>query len=177
MGGRMQLHGLGWMLRPVSEQGLLAVQRVASWGSPRPTLRPWLFPATPPRPLHRLNMLYFCEVWKWPSRIHTHTHTPAISVPIFAIPAPRVPRIRWYGKYGMSAATAAAIWEGTGSRTVCPPQYDVLVYCDTVVDARPVLERLVAAGGAVGGASGSGSGGGGGCDKPIVLQVRVGVWA
>eukprot|EP00198_Chlamydomonas_reinhardtii_P003611 XP_001692947.1 predicted protein [Chlamydomonas reinhardtii] len=47
----------------------------------------------------------------------------------------------WYGKYGMSAATAAAIWEGTGSRTVCPPQYDVLVYCDTVVDARPVLER------------------------------------
>ncbi|PNW74245.1 hypothetical protein CHLRE_13g591000v5 [Chlamydomonas reinhardtii] len=77
----------------------------------------------------------------------------------------------WYGKYGMSAATAAAIWEGTGSRTVCPPQYDVLVYCDTVVDARPVLERLVAAGGAVGGASGSGSGGGGGCDKPIVLQV------
>ncbi|KAG2443390.1 hypothetical protein HXX76_001750 [Chlamydomonas incerta] len=68
----------------------------------------------------------------------------------------------WHAKYGMSAATAAAIWAGNGTHTVCPPQYDVLVYCDTVVDARPVLQRLVAAGG---GAAG------GGCDKPIVLQV------
>ncbi|KAG2492820.1 hypothetical protein HYH03_008978 [Edaphochlamys debaryana] len=77
----------------------------------------------------------------------------------------------WYPKYGMSAAAAADVWRAQGP-VLCGPGrgggagggsaagdaaaaaaawVDALVVCDTVVDARPLLQ--------------------GGCGLPIVLQV------
>ncbi|PNH01662.1 hypothetical protein TSOC_012436 [Tetrabaena socialis] len=55
-----------------------------------------------------------------------------------------------YAKYGMSGVEADELWRRNGSE-MCQPSYDVVVYCDTVVDARPALQ--------------------GGCAAPMVLQA------